>query len=386
MKKFQYLLSSFIVGAWIFGCDNSVSNESGHSEAKTSAVSESTTPQASSSGSSEELVKVGDKVITESDLVSNLKGRAKGQLFKAKADYFEAQQNVVDSYLFDYLVEQEAKGKSVDELLKKEIDGKIKKVSDKDVQKFYDDFKAQASKMNRPIPPLSDDIKQKIREQLEGDKKAERRNAYFDQLKKKYKVTYLASPPRMEIATGDMPVRGSKNAPVTIVEFSDFECPYCQRGASTIEKIVKSYKGKVKLYFRDFPLGFHPHAKPAAVAARCAADQGKFWEYHDVLFEDQKGWLEKAKKGSNDQEPFIEIAKKLKLKEADFKKCVESGDKLAMIEKDMAVGADAGITGTPAFFVNGIPLFGALPEEKFKEVIDKELKRESSASKSSILP
>lgn len=381
MKKMR-CLSYLTVLAIAFSCNKSESNESKQAKSVATVNANSTT------SSGEGLVSVDGQVLTETDILNNLKGRAKGQYFKAKADYYEAQQNVLNEYLYTYLVEQYAtkKGKSAEEILKTEVSDKIKKVTDKDIQKFYDDFKERAAKVNRPIPPLSDEIKVKIQEQLEGEKREERKNVFFDQLKKEFKIAYLSSPPRMDIATGNLPVKGSANAPITIVEFSDFQCPYCQQGAQTVDKIAKEFKGKVKIYFRDFPLDFHPKAKPAAVAARCAGEQGKFWEFHDKLFAEQAEWAGKAKDDAATTEALSAIAKKLRLKEADFKKCLEGTDKMDLVNKDMADGVDAGVSGTPAFFVNGMPLSGALPFEKFKDVINQELVRTRNKTSQAVLP
>ena len=386
MKKIQNVCSVVAVLLAVFSCNKGIGDEGSHAKAsETAAVA---APSVASAGSTEGLVSVNGQVLNENDVVTGLKGRGKGQYFKAKAEFFEAQQGAVNDYLFDYLVGLEAKktGKTPEEIVKKEVEEKIKKVADRDIQKFYDNFKEQAQKMNRPIPPLSDEIKGRIRQQLESEKQEERRTVYFDQLKKTYKVAYLMSPPRMEVAVGDLPVRGSTSAPVTIVTFSDFECPYCQRGAQTAEKVLKEYKGRVKLYFRDYPLGFHPKAKPAAVAARCAGDQGKFWQYHDALFNSQKEWLGKAKDDAAMNAEFLAIAKKVGAKEDAFKKCVEGGEKMAKVDSDQKAGEDVGVTGTPAFFINGIPLSGALPFEKFKEVIDQELVRSRSKTAQTAMP
>lgn len=386
MKTIHNVSSFVAVLLTVFSCNQGIGQEASHAPANAApaAQAQAAAPVAAGEG----IVSVNGQTLSEGDLVSGLKGRGKGQYFKAKAEFFEAQQDALNGYLFDHLVSLEAKqsGKTSEEIVKAEVESKIKKVGDKDVQKFYDNFKEQASKMNRPIPPLSDEIKGRIRQQLEGEKQEERKTVYFDQLKKKYKVTYLMSPPRMEVANGDRPVRGSNSAPITIVEFSDFECPYCQKGAQTMEKVLKEYKGKVKLYFRDYPLGFHPHAKPAAVAARCAQEQGKFWEYHDQLFNSQKDWLGKAKEDKA-TEGYLAIAKKAGVKKEDaFKACLEGGQKMALVEADQAAGEDVGVTGTPAFFVNGVPLSGAMPFEKFKEVIDQELARSRGKAPKTAMP
>jgi protein-disulfide isomerase len=159
-------------------------------------------------------------------------------------------------------------------------------------------------------------------------------------------------------------MRGEASAPITIVEFADFECPYCSRAAETVEKVRAAYPGKVKLVFRHFPLSFHPKAPKAAEAAACADEQGKFWQMHDALFEGQDLELEAMKAN----------AQRLGLDAAKFDACLDSGRMAALVKRDQAAGNKAGVTGTPAFFINGVMLSGAQPEEAFHKVIDEELK------------
>ena len=179
----------------------------------------------------------------------------------------------------------------------------------------------------------------------------------------------LAQPnlPRVEVAASG-PSRGPENAPVTIVEFSDFQCPYCGREYPVVERVMKEYDGKVRLVFRHFPLEFHPFAQKAAEAGACAADQGgeKFWKLHDRMFTNQQKLAVDDLKG---------YAKELGLDSSRFEKCLDSGEKRALVEADEKAGQEAGVSGTPAFFVNGVFINGAVPYEQFKDAVDRELKR-----------
>jgi protein-disulfide isomerase len=159
-------------------------------------------------------------------------------------------------------------------------------------------------------------------------------------------------------------IRGSKNAPVIIVEYSDFECPYCKRAAPTVEEIRKTYGDKVAIVFRQFPLGFHANAKPAAMATECAAEQGKFWEYHDILFD---------KSPALTQNDLISYAKSLSLDEKKFTDCLTSKKYEGKVNSDMSEGQTLGVQGTPAFFINGNLISGAYPFSEFKKRIDAEL-------------
>lgn len=173
------------------------------------------------------------------------------------------------------------------------------------------------------------------------------------------------------IITGDLSdddaVKGSEDAPVTIVEFSDYECPFCARFATqTLPAIDEQYikTGKAKLIFRDFPLGFHANAQKAGEAAECAGEQGKYYEMHDKLF---------AEGVAGGVASFKQYAKELGLDEAKFNECLDSGKMASEVQKDLRDGEAAGVEGTPAFFINGKLVSGAQPFEVFKSIIEEEL-------------
>jgi protein-disulfide isomerase len=166
----------------------------------------------------------------------------------------------------------------------------------------------------------------------------------------------------VKIDIGKSPVKGPENAKVTIVEFSDFQCPYCKRGADTMEELLKAYPNDVKVVFKNLPLPFHPQAKPAAIAALAAGQQGKFWEMHHALFENQ---------GSLGEKLYLDTAAKLKLDMDKFKKDLKSPELEKQIEEDMAQASKNGIQGTPGYFVNGVAVKGAYPVTHFKMLIDR---------------
>lgn len=176
------------------------------------------------------------------------------------------------------------------------------------------------------------------------------------------------------VSADDDPFLGRADAPVTIIEFSDFQCPFCRTfWKETLPQIKQEYidKGKVKLVYRDFPLSFHPSAMPAAQASECADEQGKFWEMHDVIFQEQ----EKQGEGTitftvNDLKNW---ALKIGLDASQFNQCLDSEKYKTEVEKDGADGSLAGVNGTPAFFVNNQLLAGAQPFSAFKTVIDRAL-------------
>jgi len=161
-------------------------------------------------------------------------------------------------------------------------------------------------------------------------------------------------------------IRGNINAPITLVEFSDFECPFCEKIYPTLNKILNDYQDKVKLVYKYFPLSFHPNAQKAAEAAECAAEQGKFWEYHDKLFTYQASGFSLDK--------FKQWAKDLGLNSAQFNGCLDSGKYASKVQTDFQEGQQKGVSGTPATFVNGQLVIGAQPYEVFKQIIDNLLK------------
>lgn len=172
----------------------------------------------------------------------------------------------------------------------------------------------------------------------------------------------------------DDPVLGQADATVTLIEFTDYQCPFCSRHFSqTHGQIVKDYvdTGKIKLVIRDFPLGFHENAQKAAEATECADDQGKFWAMHDLLFEKQGEWSN-APSGAD---TFKKFAVDLKLNSAKFNACLDGGTHAEEVKKDMADGSASGIDGTPGFWILGPngknqKISGAYPYDTFKAAFD----------------
>ena len=157
-------------------------------------------------------------------------------------------------------------------------------------------------------------------------------------------------------------VRGDFNAPITLVEFSDFECPFCERHYPTMKQILSNYQGKVRLVYKHYPLSFHPNAQKAAESSECADEQGKFWEYHDKIFANQPNGLSADK--------FKQWAVELKLNAKKFNDCLDVGKYAAKVQADFQEGSQKGVNGTPATFVNGQLVSGAVPYESFKQIID----------------
>ena len=197
-------------------------------------------------------------------------------------------------------------------------------------------------------------FRKKQQDQAQNAQKAEQ-----DRLENQFK-----NPVKVDI--GSSPVRGPSDAQITVVEFSDFQCPFCQRGAATMDELMKMYPKEVKVVFKNLPLPFHDKAKPAAKAALAAQQQGKFWEMHDLLFQNQQDLSDEA---------FIKYAGDLGLDIEKFKAALNSPEIDKLVEADADQARKLGVNGTPGFFVNGVLVSGAQPLPAFKAIVDRWLKK-----------
>ncbi len=312
-------------------------------------------------GLAETVATVGDVTITRETLEKHVKPR----LIEIESQRYEVLSDGLDDLVSEQLIEIEAKGKGVtpDQLVATEITAKVAEPSDAEIQKVYDDNKAQLQGQTL------EQVKPRIVEFLKQSKAGERQQAYINELKAKHKTTVALKPPKIDVSTAGRPARGPETAPVTIIEFSDYECPFCKRAEPTVAQVLKTYGDKVRFVYRHYPLEFHAKARPAAEAAACAAAQGKFWEYHDKVFASDDLGETKLKA----------IAGELGLDQAKFDACLANHERKSEVDQDMADASAVGVTGTPAFFINGRMISGAQPFEKFKEIIDEELARSSTS-------
>jgi protein-disulfide isomerase len=233
-------------------------------------------------------------------------------------------------------------------------------VRDTEVGEFYERNKDRL----RPSESI-DKLRYKIRAFLEGDRSARVINELREAAEIDILMTRPAKPPvkRQRVPTGGA-ARGPVDAPVTIVEFSDYQCPFCRQAEDTIQQLDALYPGKLRIEYRHLPLDFHANAIPAAKAAICAGNQNQFWEYHILLFENQKAL---------GPESLLSYATKLDLDSTQFKACIAAPETLARVNEDIALARSLGVSATPTFFVNGITLRGAPPTEAFRAIIDGEL-------------
>ncbi len=171
---------------------------------------------------------------------------------------------------------------------------------------------------------------------------------------------------RYDVPVDDDPILGAEDAPITIVEFSDYECPYCRQWHSEVySQLIETYGDQIRFVYRDFPLeSIHPNANSAAQAANCAHEQGVFWDYHDMLFSMEQGL------GS---EAYLNYASQLEVDQAAFQECLDSDRYQAEVQADFEFAAGLGVRSTPTFFINGIAVVGAQPFDVFQQVIEREL-------------
>jgi protein-disulfide isomerase len=294
---------------------------------------------------------------------ADLDKAAEGKLSRLRQEEYEVKKDVLDQLIGDALKAKEAKarGVSVEELVKKEVDEKVVAPTKEAVDTVYEQYKAQLRGQTRE--QAGPQIEKFIRER---DLNV-RREAFRRELLDKAGVKVALEAPRTEVPVpASAPSMGPANAPITIVAFTDYQCPYCHRAQTTMDQILTQYAGKVRFVHRDFPLEGHAQAFPAARAAWCAGEQGKFWEYYKSLM---------SVSGDMAQADLQGRAEGLKLDPAAFKTCAASDRHDAAIREGADAGARLGVTGTPGYFINGRMLTGAQPIEQFQQVIDAELAR-----------
>ena len=303
---------------------------------------------------------IGEEKITAAQLDEQLATQLRQLDEELGKQRFQLRRNKLNQIIMERLTQAEAKKRGVTEeqLMKAEVDDKVTPPTEEQIKKVFEDSKER-------LPPGSavDAFRKQISDYLTHSQKQEKSRELFERLRKENQVAIKLSEPRKQVEAKG-PARGPADAKVTIVEFSDFECPFCSRAHDTVEQVMQAYPGKVRLVFRHFPLGFHQNAAKAAEASLCANEQGRFWEYHDVLFKNQRAL----------QVPQLkEYAKSVGLEAAKFDACLDSGKHQKVVQGDQDAGSAVGVSGTPAFFINGIFLSGAQPFEEFKRLIDQEL-------------
>jgi protein-disulfide isomerase len=295
----------------------------------------------------------GDKLTT-----SDLEQKEGNKLLQARYQYYQTEKKALDELIEQHLLETEAhrQGITVDQLLEREVDSKVKDPTEDQLQVYYEGLGG-----NEPY----DKIRDKIRNHIREIRAAKLRTAYIESLRSKSNIVVELAPPLADVDTENAAaVEGRRDAPIQLVEFADYQCPYCQKANPDLLKLAEEYKDKVALIYKDFPLPMHPHAEKAAEAARCAGEQGKFWEYHNLLFKDNKLEVPALK----------QQAQVLNLDSTKFDKCLDSGEEASRVKKDQEEGAKLGLSGTPSFFINGHFFSGAMDYTTLHQMIEQQLR------------
>ncbi len=298
---------------------------------------------------------VGNYNITEQEV----DGKLRAQLASLQVQLYDLKRTAVEQMADELLVQQAAKKAHLSPAvyLKQQIDDKVTQPSDADLHKIYDQFKGRTNETFDQarlalIASVTDRERQQLHDQL------------MHKLRAEHGYKLLLQPPRFDVEVDGRPSLGPSKAPVTIVEFADYQDPFSGRSETTLKQIRANYGDQVRVVFADFPSPKLPDAMDAARATRCAGEQGKFWEFHDALFADQTKLAVKDLKAT---------AAKLNLDTAKFDDCLDKHKYDSDIEKDIAEGKSLGVDGTPVFYINGRPVLGPQPAAKFDRIIAEEL-------------
>jgi protein-disulfide isomerase len=310
------------------------------------------TQTASASGP---VAMVGGKPITDEDL------NVKGELMQLEQQAYDIRMQALDEVIADRLLaaEAEKRGVSKEELIETEIKSKVEAPTPLEIEGFYEQQKAR---IRRPL----EEVREQVTDLMKSLRERDVQQKFVAGLREGSDVKILLDPPRMSADLSDAPFRGPENAPITIVEFSDFQCPFCRRVQPTLAKLQETYGDKLRWSFKDLPLiSIHPDAQKAAEAARCAGDQEKFWEFRAAMFEATQ--ISRAL--------FDETAETIGLDKEKFASCLDSDEHAKAVQDDMREAESLGLSGTPAFLINGVVLSGAQPYEQFEAVIKRELEK-----------
>lgn len=288
--------------------------------------------------------------------LGELEQQESAKLLSAHYQYYQAQSKALDALIDKKVLEQKAKSENltVEQLIDRDIKSQVKDPTEDQMKVYYEGLET-----DQPYEAVREKILDKIR-QLRSDKV---RAAYVKELRSHTNVTIALAPPRANVEVADNQVLGPKTAKVTLVEFADYECPYCQKVAADVKKLAADFGDKVAFTYKDFPLPMHSRAEKAAEATRCASKQNKYWEFHDELFHSKELDVDQLKAQ----------ARALQLDPIQFDKCLDSGAEAAAVEKDRKEGVRLGITGTPSFFINGHYLSGALDYAALRQIVEQQL-------------
>jgi protein-disulfide isomerase len=317
---------------------------------------------ASGQDSSSVVAEIGGHPVTAGEV----ERKEESKLLQARYKYYLAERDALEQYIDDQLLEMQSKKESlsVDELLKRHVLVNVPEPTEDQLRFYYEGVQT-----DEPYETARPNIIETIH-QLRA-KKA--REAYLTTLRAQYGVIIELSQPSAHVEAGNAPRLGPETAPIQIIEYADYECPYCQKVSGDLSRLREQFGDQVSLVYKDFPLPMHPLAVRAAEGARCAGTQGKFWEFHDFLFETKKMQVSDMK----------EEARVLKLDGERFDQCLDKREQYTDLKKDAQDAQRLGLTGTPTFFINGHFMSGAIGYTKLRETVMQELAAINASNKQS---
>ena len=283
-----------------------------------------------------------------------------GKLLQADYQYYLSRRKVLEDLIDNQLLEDAARSKNMplDQFMEKEVYKNVKDPTEDQLQVYYEGLDTKDS-----YEAIRGEVLQHIRELREG----KARIAYVDELRKQANINITLMPPVADVRTDHAYARGSLNAPVVMIEFADYECPYCQKVNPQVQQLKKTFGDNLTVVYKDFPLPMHHGSQKAAEAARCAGEQNKFWEYHDVLFYSKMVEVDDLKKH----------AQVLNLDTERFDKCLDDGVEATAVKKDLEEAKSLGLTGTPSFFVNGHFFSGVVDYNVLRDMVNQQLNMEN---------
>jgi len=314
---------------------------------------------------SDVAARVGTRTISVKELDDRWRADQPSEQAQAVQQLYDGRKTALDAIVADMLIDQaaKAKGQTPEQYREAEVARRMTPVTDGQVAAFF--AQNQAQMQGRPLEQMGPAIRQYLEEQ--------QRSAAFQAMVAELRkagpaVSVVLDAPRYTVnVAADDPILGAANAPVTLIEFSDFQCPFCARVMPTLKKVKDTYGDRVRIVWKDFPLtSIHPQAFKAAEAGQCAREQGKFWELHDRLFANQQALQPEALK---------EHAAAVGLDLAKFNACFDASKYGERVQQQMSAGAELGVGSTPSIFINGRLVSGAQPYEVFTAIIDEELAR-----------
>ena len=298
------------------------------------------------------VAKVSGRNLTMADLQQ----KEGGKLLQAEYQYYLNERKALEELIDNRLLADEAQrlNLSLDQLLNTEVYKGVKDPTEDQLEVYYEGLDTQD-----PYEAVRADVLQHLREL----RRTKARAAYVENLRKQANINVMLQPPAADVNIAKAYTKGSQDAPVVFVEFADYECPYCQKVNPQIQQLKKDYGDKLAIVYKDFPLPMHHGSEKAAEAARCAGEQGKFWEYHDVLFYSKQ----------IDVDALKEHARVLKLDGETFDTCLDSGREANAVKQDLEEAKGLGLTGTPSFFVNGHFVSGVIDYGTLKDMVNQQL-------------